>query len=533
MPASVPPGDTGMAPYGKPPFRHSCQGSGFVVRRSDIVNRASTRGAAMLAVILLILVGTIAVTGLVHLTAARLQQTAELSTVVQRHQRWQNSLAVDRQYMFTWAMRDDVTRASVSGALTGGWGGASAEAFGHLRAFATSERASSATVSYPFNNIRPPGTTDGGVYFERTDGFTDSSQTEKLTFYNYLKSYPSTLLGDLFVIHKKAATAPGSYTISSSNFQVNGRVLIFDGTATTSGIRATSVMHGAHGLTNSVLNTAGTATVLPDNYAVRPYVMAGYGGAGAPYAVTDGSLNQVYNANFPAGSFRDIITNTGNWYTGSTNGNSATNLETDHDGSGNAAEIKVDIQHSPFIYPAPTTAPYAYTPVGDLNTVQFQMGSSTIRHLRIVSGVEQLVLLGQTSAATYTAAGLLPPVLISVEQGTMRDIRFIGENNRPFILALADGAGLELYMSFESSSVVGGSPCRWRMQLINENRALWLASKAGQGVLITGALRTNYQVNCADGNSSIRFTWQRDTEPDRLVPFLPRDGWLETYLVTQ
>jgi hypothetical protein len=519
------------------PFTHPAPGttgapSGFVIRHSDFVIRASTRGAALLAVLMFIMVSTIAVTAWLHLTAARLQQTEQLATVVQRHTRWQNSLAVGRQYMFTWAMRDDITRAAVSGSLTGGWGGARAEAFGHLRAFATTERPSSATVSYPFNNLRPTGTTDNGVFFERTDAFTDDSQTEKLTFYNYLKTYPMTLLGDLWMVHKKATTAAGSYTLSN-RFQVNGRVLIFDGAATTSNLRATSVMHGAHGLSNTVQNTAGTASLLPDNYAVRPFIMAGYGGASAPNAVADGSLNQVYNANFPAGSFRDIITNTGNWYTGSMAGNSATNLDTDHDGSGNAAEIKVDIQHSPFIYPVPTTAPYAYVAVGDLNTVQYQLGSSTIRHLRIVSGVEQLVLLGQTSAVSYAAAGLLPPILISVEQGTMRDIRFIGENNRPLILAFADGAGLELYLGFEASSSSFGGATRWRMQVINESRALWLSTKNANGVLFTGGLRTNYQVNCADAGSGIRFTWQRDTEPDRLVPFLPRDGWLETYLLTQ
>jgi hypothetical protein len=52
-------------------------------------------------------------------------------------------------------------------------------------------------------------------------------------------------------------------------------------------------------------------------------------------------------------------------------------------------------------------------------------------------------------------------------------------------------------------------------------------------VTITGAVRTNWQINCADANSSINFTWNRDTEPDRLASLMPRDGWLETYLLTQ
>jgi hypothetical protein len=86
-------------------------------------------------------------------------------------------------------------------------------------------------------------------------------------------------------------------------------------------------------------------------------------------------------------------------------------------------------------------------------------------------------------------------------------------------------------MGFEASSSSFGGATRWRMQVINENRALWLSTKNANGVLFTGSMRTSYQVNCADAGSGVRFTWHRDPEPDRQVPFLPRDGWLETSLL--
>jgi hypothetical protein len=168
--------------------------------------------------------------------------------------------------------------------------------------------------------------------------------------------------------------------------------------------------------------------------------------------------------------------------------------------------------------------------------LKVRLNNSTLPHLFITGGVEQLVIEGQTTAAQYTAAGSLSPVVIAVTDPNLRDIRFVGENNRPFILALGPGNGSTTYMSFESSSILGGSNfTRWRLQLMNEYNAIWLHSKhaSAKGVTFTGSVRTNWQVNCADGNSSINFIWNRDTEPDRLAPFMPRDGWLETYLLTQ
>jgi hypothetical protein len=195
----------------------------------------------------------------------------------------------------------------------------------------------------------------------------------------------------------------------------------------------------------------------------------------------------------------------------------------------------MEFDSSPYTYTLPTTSPYSYTPSGSLNVFRIRLNNASLKHLGVLSGVEQLVIEGQTTSAAYTAAASLPPVCIYVDQSTLRDIRFIGENSRPFILSIGPTAGPEIYLRWESTSILGGNnPTRWRMQQICENRPMWLATiSSGKGVLITGSLRTNYQVNCADGGTNVKFTWQRETEPDRLAPFMPRDAWLETYLVPQ
>jgi hypothetical protein len=82
--------------------------------------------------------------------------------------------------------------------------------------------------------------------------------------------------------------------------------------------------------------------------------------------------------------------------------------------------------------------------VGDLNVLRVRLGNSTVKHIRVIGGVEQLEIDGQTTAAAYTAAAAYTPVIISVEQSTLRDIRFIGENSRPFILSIGPGGGLPL-----------------------------------------------------------------------------------------
>ena len=98
-------------------------------------------------------------------------------------------------------------------------------------------------------------------FFSRTTADADSSQAEHLEFYNYLKTYPSSLLGDVFVLHKKPSGASGSYFVSD-NIQVNGRTVIWDSTVDVSGVRSQSSINMTKTGTNGTKNTAATPVAM-------------------------------------------------------------------------------------------------------------------------------------------------------------------------------------------------------------------------------------------------------------------------------
>jgi hypothetical protein len=475
------------------------------------------------------------ITASVHLMSARVLQADALGIAVQRHVTWGNTRAINQQYAFTWAMRDTITRLQSTSTLAG-WGGVIAEPFIALQALEATARPSAlpGENSYPFNNIANTPTSDNGVYFVRTEADSDVSQTEHLAFFNYLKSYPPSLLGDLLVVHKKPSTATGTYLIGD-NLQVNGRVLIWDSTANTTGIRAQSCLNMTKTGTNTTRATgsgASTPVRLPQNFSARVSAIAGYGGSGTPTAVTNGSLNLANNTDFTPSSIRHTMEGTGliglTWVTGASGLGILTNISTSLANGSSTSDTQTKLESSP-TYSVPTTSPYNYTPSSPLNVFCVRLKNSSLRHLHIISGVEQLVLEGQTSTTDYTNAGTLPPVIIWLDQPTCRDIRFVGENNRRLILVTGRGSGATIYCGWHGNSLVGGSSLRWRMHWINENRALYLNSPTGLGVLITGGIRTDWTMDFVDNTNNVRFTLQRETDPGTLLNYLPRDGWLEPY----
>ena len=504
----------------------------------------ASRGAALLAVIIFIMVGTFAVTAFIHLLGARLQQVERMGIGVKRHVVWGNTEAVNQQYAYTWTLRDNVTRTASTATLAAGtvpayadaltWGGVNADAFTSFSPYRTTQRASTATISYPFNNLRVPPTTDSSVFYLRTLAEGDDSQIEHLSIYNYQKSYPAPLLGDLLIVHKKAAGATGTYDLDS-NFRVDGRVVIYDGTAVTANVRATACMQAVAASTNTTKTNDGSATLLPENYPARPTATAGYGGTSVPTAVTNGTLKLINNTDFTAGSIRHTLEagGTSTWMTCSTSSASSTNVETDGTSGSSTSDTQVK-QESSVTYALPTTSPYGYSKSGNLNVLIVRLKNSTLKHLRVTSGVEQLVLEGQTSTTDFNNAGNLAPVIIWVEQNDLRDIRFVGENNRPLILATGPGTGATIYMGFHGTSLVTNGPLRWHLQLISEYRPLYFNCPSSSiNVELTGSIRTDWILNCTDTGSTARIFLVRDASPGNLVTMLPRDAWVEPYVLVR
>jgi hypothetical protein len=492
----------------------------------------SARGATMLAVLMFVMTTSIIITASVSLMGARSQQAERHGDAVQRHVAMGNTRAVNQQFTFTWGLRESLTRLLGSISL-GSWGGITAEVLNLLSPFQSTARPSSVTDgTYPFNNIRNTPTPDNGVFFERTVVDADGSLGDPVTFYNYFKTYPSSLLGDLLVLHKRPSSATGSY-VAGNNIRVNGTVVIWDPTVDASGVRAQSCLNLTKTGTNSTQDTSASPS-MPANFPAPVRTTAASGAAASATAVSDGSLNLANNPEFPAGSIRHKIESSGiqgvAWATCGTA--LLSNIRTDFSSGDSTSATQVRLESTP-TYAPPSTSPFNYTASGSLNVLYVRLKNSGLRHLRITGGVEQLVLQGQTTTTDYTAAAALPPLMIWLEQSSCRDIRFVGENSRRLILATGPGTGSTIFCSWHGTSLVGGSPLRWRLHWINEYRSLYLNSPTGNGVLLTGGIRTNWTMDFTDTTNAIRFTLQRETDPGVLQTLLPRDGWMEAYTLVR
>lgn len=460
------------------------------------------RGAAMMFALAMVLIGTIAVTGMISVLATRMQQSERLASASQRRMAWTNTEAANRQYGYVYGMRDTVTRAASSASLATNWGGLQATAYTNLSAFESTQRPDDQVVSYPFNNIQVPPTVDSGYFYERTTADSNSNQAEHVSMFNYLKSYPALLQGDLLVLHKRAV-ATGDYYISD-NLRVDGRVVIYDGTALTTDVRANSYIHMKPAFTNSVKNNGGTAAQLPENYAITPTATAGYGGTSTPTAVTNGTLKMINNTDFTPGSLNHLATTTGTWLT-------YTALPSKDEGNTSSA-----VQY-----------------VKSTKVLTLRLKHTGLTHTRINAAFSELVLEGQTTASDYTNADALAPIIIWLESSSVLNIKITGENNRRLIFAAGPGNGANVNLNFQSSSIVSGGPLRWRMNLISEYRNTYFSLPTSVNLQMTGGIRTNWALNCTDTGTSVRIILQRETNPQNLEKLLPRDGWMETYFLVR
>ena len=480
------------------------------------------RGATMLLVLMFAIVGGIAVTAWMYLMGARLQQAGAGMNAAQRHIIWWNSAAINQQYAYQYSFQDGATESANTALLNSDtWGGSAQDPFSSFSPFRSTNNASSpASYTYPFNNVRYTPTTDGSVYYLRTTGDSDSSQNEHLSFYNFQKSYPATLLGDLLIVHTKPSGAAN--TTICPNITVNGRVVIYDSTATVSSVKANECLNLTKTGTNYTLNSTGSASLLPDNFNATPKFTAGYGGSSSPSAVLDGSLNVINNSNFTPGSIVDIMTANGG-YTNVSAGSAVNN---------NSSPYYVVLQTSSITYPVPTVSPYKYTYTSPFNVVFVNINNASLGHLRINGSVDQLVLNGQTTSSAYTSAATMSPVIIWLEQEG-RDIRLVGENSRPIILVTGNGTGQTLYMGFSGSRTSGTGDLRWRMQFITQYRTVYLAPPTSNNVTIYGGIMTNSSILCTDTTSTNRFTIQPDSSPATYATLMPRYGWFEPYFMVR
>ena len=550
-----------------------------------------SRGAALLFVLAFTIMGGIAVTAWIYLIAARVIQADRMTDNVSRRLMWGNNSAINQQYCLGYTYRENVSMVQVTPQLSGGWGGVQEDEIKNLTSFDSAYTfSSSASYAYPFNNIRKVPSSDGSVYYTRTTGSSDSTQNEHLLYYNFQKTFPRSLLGDLLVVYTKPSGASGS-TYITDNLYVNGRVLINDSTADVSGVLADECLNLTEKGTNTTLNAAGSASQLPQNFPSIPIFTAGYSSAGLG-AVVDGSLNMINNTSFLPNSLANIMATTSSGTSGWVECTSSTTtfptsgtttyvaptsttpayLRTSYNSStvsyypsgtsssnctisaqrvtatNNSVDTSTSTRpsYNPILssgsatgYTTNATYGYRTTTVSSTNplyTVNLRL-KTLAQHVRISSGVDQLIIEGATTSSDYTGS-LTTPVIIWVDQETCRDIRFVGECPRPVILATGPGAGTTIYMAWTSTTDLGttytpSTSIDWRLHYINEYRNIWINPPGTTGtVRLVGGIRTNWSVNCTDSTSTKRITLVRETnQAANLLALLPRDAWFEPLVV--
>lgn len=88
----------------------------------------------LIAAIILVFVGTVAIAGWGYLTAARLRETEGRGVAIQRQIAWANSHAIDQQYNYTLGYQDGVTLTPSTTLVNTGAGGIVATGFNNLSA---------------------------------------------------------------------------------------------------------------------------------------------------------------------------------------------------------------------------------------------------------------------------------------------------------------------------------------------------------------------------------------------------------------
>lgn len=557
-------------------------------------------------VLMLTVITGIVLTSWMYLLTSRLIQANSTRHSLSRQTVWRNTNAVNRVYAHKYQFRDGVTQVQVTttqpalkeqaGTTTTVVNGYeyTHKWFGRENPFNTADPGMQAFRSSAVfetgrgrhNNVT--AVNNRPIYITETSGSRDymnydfpystsnPSKGDHVIYFNYLKTYPRSLMGDLLVLHRSGSPAssgagritPGAaYKVVSSrgdgvypNINVNGRVVFMDPNAQAPLVRAAEVHNATDTGTNTTNNISGSSKLMPENIPATPVFTDGSGDSTGG-AVVDGTLNMISNSGFlPASVFHKIENTEGiKWINVSRAAQSATNFSTGGTstvtGSGDQVGLRWEgnVNSSSDIGWAYRTL---YAPTNRLNRLTVTLNSVPENvGIRIFNssttnqdgGVEQLILDGQTinSSSSSTANALnraliKTPLIIWLEQDTLPQVLFNNENHRPLIILVGNRRVRDLEMRFTGSNVSGSSAgLDWRMHIINEIThgdyalRLFAHATASLNVNIIGGIRTNWDIITDTTSTTPRFYLDRETNEQvitNLMPFLPRDGWFETFV---
>lgn len=526
----------------------------------------SQRGALMAAALLMMVVMGMFMSAWVSLMSSRAVQVSLMQDAVQRR------VSVENSRMLAWQCSMDKgfepnnnLQSNLSGFLGTIYGGINTfDGWTSLNVFTSTRIPGNMNTVFPYNynGVRPSTSYLTIEQLKRPGTLTG---VDDFNAFSFMKSYPPVLAGDLFTYYRKPEGGvydskqidPFNTANGSALWVVEGRTVVRDpasffASTTVSPVqlpfqtRTLSIQSHDSYNARGVLGTAigGVLKLAPSNLPSVP-------STSGPVSVkpTDrykGFLNVIKN---------DLNTSNSLWH-----------FMDREKTAGRTNYVTLDV----YTKSASTAGAYwmdEYFGGTDLGPYPIYGGSqervrvlyvnlehSELTHLQITNPVQEIVLLGQKTAASFADAGRLPPIMIAVVQDKLSpplvDIKLVGNNNRRVVLGVkveqpsGTGArGLYLQWMDRVGEPASFSNLDWRMVFINEGEVIKfkLPSTITRGVRWIGGIMTNFTIkrDPSDGIAASRLSFVLDssvpitgtlTGPS-YASLVPRDAWLESYFL--
>lgn len=524
----------------------------------------------MAAALMLMIVSGIFVTSWVTLMSTRAAQVSYLEEVCKRHIGLESSRLLAWQCITSKAFdRNSKMAASQNTLLGSDIGGFNTHnGWDNLNVYTASDTVGDMKTVFPFNHtgLRPGATYINVEQFARPSS-SIAGNIDDYNAWEFLKSMPPVLNGDVFCIYRKPDPPPGVkmpfldvyYNAASAegghnaNWTVLGRTVLHAPDSlyvetTPSPLQLPFLTKSLYIQFQSIVEPPnirypvyGTdlngKALLPSNMPVVPSTTGPIDSSGA--SNFQGYLNVVRNDNNPDNSL---------WH-----------FQDREAAANRTATVTIDVggvfNSGTEAYWISEQANPSYIPPGwpsgydsKLKVLFIKLDSQYLKNMRIYGVVDQIVFVGQSNATAFANAAYLKPVIITIMPNGakgrwVRDIRFERENNRRHVLAFKDDNGRPVEFSWVNKPI-SGTEFRWRCVLVNENQSIMYNMPANmtQSVRWIGGVMTNWTVKrrATGGTNPSRLLFTSDSDPDvpaatnngpAFATFLPRDAWLESYFL--